>query len=212
MDFKEYKMCEFIDDLSNDTSSPGGGSTAALVGALASSLNSMVYSFTVDKKSFEVLNDEEKEQMRVFQKQSRNFSELTLGFMEKDREYFMKLMKSYSLPKETEVEKENRKNIIRENVIASMEIPLELAKISLKFYENIQFAVKYGNKNLTSDGIVAAILLHATIESAIVNVEINFNSLSNKDGFEDIPKICESIMKESEVKKNSICNTFSFFK
>ena len=53
MEFKEMKILEFIEDLSGDKSSPGGGSTAALVSALASSLNDMVYSFTVDKKSFE---------------------------------------------------------------------------------------------------------------------------------------------------------------
>lgn len=211
MDFKDYTVCGFIEDLSNDTSSPGGGSTAALVGALASSLNSMVYSFTVDKKSFEALSAEEKDAMRKFQKQSRDFSQLSLGFMEKDREYFMKLMKSYSLPKETEEEKEVRKNTIRENAIASMEIPLELAKISVKFYENIEFAVKHGNKNLTSDAIVAAILLHATIESAVVNVEINYNTLSNKEGFHHIPQLCKDIMKESEQRKTIITKTFRFF-
>ena len=56
MEFKEMKILEFIEDLSGDKSSPGGGSTAALVSALASSLNDMVYSFTVDKKLFQNLN------------------------------------------------------------------------------------------------------------------------------------------------------------
>ena len=55
MEFKEMTISKFIEDLSGDKSSPGGGSTAALVSALASSLNDMVYSFTVDKKLFQNL-------------------------------------------------------------------------------------------------------------------------------------------------------------
>ena len=50
MDFKDYSIDKFLYELKIDLPSPGGGSTAALVSALAGALNSMVYSFTVDKK------------------------------------------------------------------------------------------------------------------------------------------------------------------
>ena len=63
--------------------------------------------------------------------------------------------------------------MIKERTIAAMESPLSLAKDSLEFYDNIEFAVEFGNKNLTSDAIVASILLHSAIESAIVNVQRN---------------------------------------
>ena len=55
MDFKDYSIDKFLYELKTDLPSPGGGSTAALVSALAGALNSMVYSFTVDKKAFEKL-------------------------------------------------------------------------------------------------------------------------------------------------------------
>lgn len=71
MEFKEMKILEFIEDLSGDKSSPGGGSTAALVSALASSLNDMVYSFTVDKKSFENLTEENKAEMLKLQSDTK---------------------------------------------------------------------------------------------------------------------------------------------
>ena len=66
--FKEYSIDKFIEELSSDAPSPGGGSVAALVAALASSLNSMVYSLTVDKKAFEKLNNSEKNKMLQLQK------------------------------------------------------------------------------------------------------------------------------------------------
>jgi formiminotetrahydrofolate cyclodeaminase len=210
MDFKDYKINEFIEDLSKDLSSPGGGSTAALVAALASGLNSMVYSFTVGKKVFDTLSDDIKKEMIRFQQASKEFSNMSLEFMEKDRSSFVKLMDSYKLPKNTEDEKQHRANVIKSNTIEAMEVPLKLARVSLEFYDNIDFAIKYGNKNLISDGIVAATLLHSAIESAIVNVEINYNSLPDKTEYENIPVECSDIIKESLQRKINICNNFSF--
>ena len=60
MRFKDYKIDEFLEDLSSSSPSPGGGSVAGLVAALSGSLNSMVYSLTVNKKSFENLDGETK--------------------------------------------------------------------------------------------------------------------------------------------------------
>lgn len=212
MEFKDYKIYEFIEDLSSDSSSPGGGSTAALVGALASSLNSMVYSFTVGKKVFDTLSHEKKNDMINFQNASKDFSMISLNYMEKDRSSFMELMNSFKLPKETDEEKAYRSKAIKLNTIKAMEVPLSLARISLEFYENIDFAVKYGNKNLVSDGIVAAILLHSVIESAIVNVEINYKSLEKDKEFINIPNECAEILQESLKKKTAICSSFSFLR
>lgn len=210
MDFKDYKINEFIEDLSVDLSSPGGGSTAALVAALASSLNSMVYSFTVGKKVFDTLSDDVKKEMISFQQASKEFSNMSLEFMEKDRSSFVKLMDSYKLPRNTEDEKQQRANAIKNNTVEAMEVPLKLARVSLEFYDNIDFAIKYGNKNLISDGIVAATLLHSAIESAIVNVEINYNSLSDTTEYKNIPVECNDIIKKSLQRKINICNNFSF--
>lgn len=210
MDFKDYKINEFIEDLSKDLSSPGGGSTAALVAALASSLNSMVYSFTVGKKVFDTLSDDVKKEMISFQQASKEFSNMSLEFMEKDRSSFVKLMDSYKLPRNTEDEKQQRANAIKNNTVEAMEVPLKLARVSLEFYDNIDFAIKYGNKNLISDGIVAATLLHSAIESAIVNVEINYNSLSDTTEYKNIPVECNDIIKKSLQRKINICNNFSF--
>mgnify|MGYP002228236264 FL=1 len=164
--------------------SPGGGSTAALVSALAGALNSMVYSFTVDKKSFEKLDDNNKEKMINLKEKCEEFISKSIYYMEADRDTFTALMDTFKLPKDTDEEKRYRSQMIKEKTIAAMESPLNLAKDSLEFYDNIDFAIKFGNKNLTSDAIVAAILLHSAIESAIVNALVNFNSLGNKEGYE----------------------------
>lgn len=208
MEFKEMKISDFIEDLSGDKSSPGGGSTAALVSALASSLNDMVYSFTVNKKSFENLNDLQKEKMIKLQKETKDFTNASLEFMEQDRKDFMEVMACYKLPNVTEEEKKARKDKLDIATIKAMNTPLALAERSLSYYDNIKFAVEFGNKNLKSDGIVAAILLNSAIESAIINVLINYKSLKGKSEFNNIPDVCREISNKSRMLKEEICNEF----
>lgn len=85
MYFKDYSIDKFLYELKTDLPSPGGGSTAALVSALAGALNSMVYSFTVDKKSFENLNHENKEKMKSLKVKCEEFISKSISYMETDR-------------------------------------------------------------------------------------------------------------------------------
>ena len=142
MYFKDYSIDKFLYELKTDLPSPGGGSTAALVSALAGALNSMVYSFTVDKKSFENLNHENKEKMKSLKVKCEEFISKSISYMETDRETFIALMDTFKLPKESDVEKKYRSQMIKEKTIAAMESPLNLAKDSLKFYDNIDFAIE----------------------------------------------------------------------
>lgn len=204
--FKDYSIEEFLNELSSSAPSPGGGSTAALVSALAASLNAMVYSLTVGKKAFESLTDKEKEEMITLQNDTKAFIELSQEFMERDRKDFLGLMDSYKLPKSTEEEVKFRKDKIREYTIKAMESPLNLAEECLKFYSNIDFAIKYGNKNLISDAGVAASLLHSAIESSIINVKVNLNFLREETNASEIEDKCNNILNDSYIKK---CNLLS---
>jgi methenyltetrahydrofolate cyclohydrolase len=204
--FKDYSIEEFLNELSSSAPSPGGGSTAALVSALAASLNSMVYSLTIGKKAYESLGDKEKEDMVRLQNETKDFIELSQEFMERDRKDFLGLMDCYKLPKSTEKEIKFRKDKIKEYTIKAMESPLNLAEECLKFYSNIDFAIKYGNKNLISDAGVATILLHSAIESSIINVKVNLNFLREENNIVKIEDKCNSILNDSYVKKCNLLN------
>lgn len=202
--FKDYKIEEFIDELSSSLPSPGGGSAAGLVSALAGSLNSMVYSLTVGKKSFLVLEDEKQKLVLDFEKKSKEFIKRSIELMEKDREYFNELMDCYKLPKDTEEEKVSRNKAIVEKTKLAMKAPYELSKECLSFYDNIDVAVRYGNKMLLSDAGVAAIFLHSAIESGVINVKVNLNSLRAVMDTEDIIKELDKIVSDSLDRKNAI--------
>lgn len=204
--FKDYSINTFLNDLSSDLPSPGGGSTAALVAALAGALNAMVYSLTIDKKSFEDLSDENKVKMKKLKTKCLNFIDNSTSFMEKDRKDFLELMDSYKLPKNNEEEICLRKSKIKECTINAMETPLNLAKECLDFYENIEFAIDFGNKNLISDAGVSAVLLHSSIESAIINVKVNLNLLRGNEEFFYLEDECKKILKKSLCNKEFLLN------
>lgn len=204
MKFCDESIKQFLEELGSDLSAPGGGSVAGLIAALSAALNSMVYSLTVGKKSYMGLEDDEKEIINKFQKESLEFTARSLELMEEDRENFLKLMDCYKLPKDSEEEKKVRTLAIKENTIKSMQAPLVLARESLEFYENLKVMAKYGNKMLLSDLAISAILLHSAIESSIVNVKVNLNSLRSEEFFEKIDHELRGIMKKSFEEKNAI--------
>lgn len=204
MKFCDESIKQFLDELGSDLSAPGGGSVAGLIAALSAALNSMVYSLTVGKKSYMALEDDEKEIINKFQKESQEFTARSLELMEEDRDNFLKLMDCYKLPKDSEEEKKARTLAIKENTIKSMQAPLVLARESLEFYDNLKVMAKYGNKMLLSDLAISAILLHSAIESSIVNVKVNLNSLRSEEFFEKIDNELCGIMTKSLEEKNAI--------
>lgn len=204
MKFCDESIKQFLEELGSDLSAPGGGSVAGLISALSAALNSMVYSLTVGKKSYMILEDNEKGIINKFQKESKEFTVRSLELMEEDRENFLKLMDCYKLPKESEEEKNRRSLAIKENTIKSMEAPLILARESLEFYENLKIMAKHGNKMLLSDLAISAVLLHSAIESSIINVKVNLNGLRNEEFFNKIDSELKTIIEKSAKEKNYI--------
>ncbi len=204
MDFKKYSIEEFIEDLSSASPAPGGGSVAGLIAALSGSLNSMVYSLTVNKKAFEEKDSDIKKTVLDFKEASSKFVKNSLNLMELDRKYFNELMDCYKLSKETDEEKKERSRKILQATLKAMKSPLDLCRECYKFYDNIDIAVEHGNKMLLSDAGCAAVLLHSAIETSIINVKINLNSLREKDFAKGIEEEIIKIQKESLKRKNSI--------
>lgn len=204
MKFCDDTIKKFINDLESDMPAPGGGSVAGLIAALSGALNSMVYSLTVGKKSYIGLDEKTQDIIRKFQSKSLEFSKRSLEIMDEDRENFLKLMDCYKMPKDTDDEKETRKNAIKENTIKSMEAPLALARECVIFYENLKVMAEYGNKMLLSDLGISAILLHSAIESSIINVKVNLNGLRSEEFFEELDKELIKMLERSIEEKNKI--------
>lgn len=194
---KKMFIEEYINKLSSKEPTPGGGSAAALVSSLSSSLTAMMLSLTIGKKLYESYDDKLKKDIDETLKESNEYNELFLDYMHKDEEAFLTLMDAYKLPKNDDKEKSIRKKEIENGYEKALITPLNLARESLKFYEKILTTVKYGNPNLISDGGVAAILLYSAIESCMLNVKINLSGITDELKREDIINECNSILEKS---------------
>ncbi|WP_055667630.1 cyclodeaminase/cyclohydrolase family protein [Desnuesiella massiliensis] len=203
----ELTIKEFINELSSNSPAPGGGSVAALSAALSAALNSMVFNLTVGKKVYNEYSDGEKEIINSSLEKSNGLKDVFLDYIEKDTEAFMEVMAAYKLPKDTEEEKNYRKNKIEESYKLALEVPRSLYLKSIELYDHIEHAVKLGNVNAVSDAGVAALLLQTAIESAVLNVKINLTSLKDDNFRSLLTKECEEVIKSGLNRRNRILDS-----
>lgn len=202
--FKNLVLNDFIDELSSKSPAPGGGSVASLSAALASSLTSMVYNLTIGKKSYDLLDEGIKKDIENgLKKENENKFEF-LDYIDKDADAFLSLMSAFHLPKSSEEEIIKRQEKITEKTIGALEVPLKVAEKAFSVYDNVLLASKYGNVNAVSDAGVAALMLQAAIEGAILNVKINLASVKDDKYKKDIMGKCDFIISEGIKKKEEI--------
>jgi methenyltetrahydrofolate cyclohydrolase len=173
----EKTVIKFLDELASKSPAPGGGSVAALAGALGSALTSMVCNLTVGKKKY---IDVENEIKSVLQKSEALRGKFTV-LIDKDTQAFNKVMEAFGLPKESEDQKALRSAAIQEATKEAALVPLEVMKHVIDALALTKVVAEKGNANSISDAGVSALMLHAAVESAALNVQINLNGINDND-------------------------------
>ncbi|MFX0548016.1 cyclodeaminase/cyclohydrolase family protein [Hathewaya histolytica] len=197
----------YVDQLSSSEPIPGGGSVAGLCAALGSALNSMVFSLTVGKKAYNELSMEEKKIIDEHYDKSLKLKDEFMDLMNKDAQIFSRFIEIFKLPKETEEQKKIRANKLEEGYKEALQIPLETLEKSEVLYDYILTAAKYGSKGVISDAGAAVIMLHAALETSIINIKINLNGINNKDFKREILQKCTKIEQSTLSKKAEIIKT-----
>jgi glutamate formiminotransferase/formiminotetrahydrofolate cyclodeaminase len=171
------KMNTFADILSTDAPAPGGGSVAALNGALSAALSSMVAALTHGKKGYEA-SFSEMEKVGVH---AQALKTALLEDVDRDTEAFNKVMDAMRLPKATDTEKKQRDVAIQEATKRATLVPLDVLRRSLEAAELARLVVEKGNRNSISDGGVAALAARTAAEGAFLNVLINIPGITDGD-------------------------------
>ncbi len=167
----------FLDELASSSPAPGGGSVAALAGALGAALTSMVCNLTIGKKKY---MDVEEDMTKIL-KDAEDLRAQFTTLIDKDTDAFNKVMEAYGLPKENDAQKALRGAAITAATKEATMVPLEVMKHCIDGLALAQKVAANGNKNSVSDAGVSALMLHAGCEAAALNVRINLNSLSDSD-------------------------------
>jgi len=192
------KVSNFLDELASNSPTPGGGSVAALAGALGVALISMVGNLTVGKKKYEDVEEDIKKIIGSSEKLRYGLSQL----IEEDVKVFNNFMATYKMPKETEDEKKVRAEKIQESLIKAAKVPLKVAYKCLDILSLSKEVAEKGNINVISDAGVAVLMAEAALKSAILNVKINLRMIKDeKVRIELSSSIREILLKEKGQKE-----------
>ena len=185
-------VSQFLDELASNSPAPGGGSVAALAGAVGAALSSMVCNLTVGKKKYA---DVQTEMTAVLQETEKLRKELTL-LIDKDTEAFNAVMAAFGLPKGTEQEQKARAAAVLEATKSATMIPLQVMTVCQQALLHTLIVAQKGNKNSASDAGVAALMLQAGCSGAALNVRINLNGLSDTEFVQKTTQRCREILRE----------------
>jgi formiminotetrahydrofolate cyclodeaminase len=191
---------EFIDEVASSSPTPGGGSVAALAGALGAALTAMVCNLTIGKKKYLGVQREMEEVL----KQSDNLQASFVKLIDDDAEAFNTVMSAFDLPKETEEEKTKRAEAIQQATKNATEIPLRVMQFCEQALVLTRAAAEKGNVNSISDAGVAALMLHAACLGAKLNVRINLGSLKDLVFVQKTTSRTEALSKRVEVMSRDI--------
>ncbi|MDD3656024.1 MAG: cyclodeaminase/cyclohydrolase family protein [Atribacterota bacterium] len=174
---KDMKIKNFMDLLASRSATPGGGSVAALTGAMGAALLSMVSNLTVGKEKYQDVEEEIKELLKKSERLRATLEEL----MEKDIEAFNQLMAVMKLPKTNEEEKKDRNQKMQIALIEAAKVPLAVARKSKELIDMCQEMARKGNKNAISDVGVGVLLAEAAFNGAVINVKVNMNLIKDEN-------------------------------
>lgn len=177
MDIKTMTLGEFTKRTAGKEPVPGGGSVAALAGAIAAALSGMVASLTIDKKGYE---QHRPEMLSLFEKAEALRARL-LDDIQRDCTSFDAYITALALPKETGRQKETRSAALQQALKAASAVPLEVAQTALEIMPLAKLAVQYGNANAVSDGVISAMMARTAVLAALCNVKINLGSIKDAD-------------------------------
>jgi len=191
---------QFLSELASSSPAPGGGSVAALSGALSAALSAMVCNLTIGKeKYFDVEKDIKKSLIKI----EKIRSKLT-DLIDLDTNAFNEVIKAFKMPKKTEEDNKKRKNAIQKGYKNASMIPFKTAKTCQMILDIAQILAEKGNKNSITDVAVSALMANSGVKSAILNVKINLGSINDKKYVKELSKELTDIEKRSDIQTDKI--------
>lgn len=189
---KNMTLADFAAKVASDSPVPGGGSMAAVSGALSAALAEMVANLTIGKKKYIEFELE----MKEISMKASVLRDKLLDDIQKDSDSYDQVMAAYKMPKETDVEKIIRQNKIQESLKLAASVPLNIAETSFEILPLTESVVSNGNANAVTDGLVACMMARTAVLSALFNVKINLDSIND----EEFVNIMRAKVNDIEIK------------
>lgn len=173
----ELSVRQLADQLASRAPVPGGGTAAAMAGALGASLVGMVAELTIGRPDVA----ERQTVLEAIRDDARRLRSTLLDLAEADAEAYDGAMQARRLPKSTDEERSQRSAQMRRTMLEAARVPLETARRAREVLDLAVRIAPIGNPNAISDAGVAAQLASAAVRGAVLNVRINLPYLPADD-------------------------------
>mgnify|MGYP002769016955 FL=1 len=177
MEMMERTCSQFLAELASKAPTPGGGGTAALVGAAGVALGNMVGNLTTGKKKYAAVE----EKIQALNAKAETLRKELEALVQEDAEAFAPLAAAYGLPKDTPEQAADKERVMETALTRAALVPI---KIMQKCLEGIALAYSYavdGSTMAISDAGCAAVLCKAALQAASLNVFVNTKLMTNRE-------------------------------
>jgi methenyltetrahydrofolate cyclohydrolase len=196
----ELSIEDFCKVLGSDSPAPGGGSVAALSGALGADLVCMVCKLSVGKPDLEQFSGEILQTLDRAEKLSKSL----LQRVDRDTKAFNDVMAAFKLPKSTDEEKKKRTEAIQRSYCEAVLSPLGVARECVEVLTLAAGLLGKSNSNALSDLGVASQQAYAGLEGAIMNIKINLPSIKDEGFRSKSAGEVSSLLKKAREMRDSV--------
>jgi formiminotetrahydrofolate cyclodeaminase len=171
----ELTLIDLLSAFQSTEPTPGGGSAAALAGAVGASLLAMVSGLPKPRAT----TDEDVERLATARHQCSRLGHRLAVLVDRDSDAYDMVIAAYRLPKGTDAEKQERTDAIQLALRSATDVPLEVMRTCADAVEQGVVVAELGNRNAASDLQVGLELLFAGLRGARLNVEVNLGRITD---------------------------------
>lgn len=201
----DLKVTDFLNKVAGSDPVPGGGSVAALNGAIASALTAMVAGLTIGKKGYEDTAEIMKHIQTLALTQKTGF----VADIDRDSEAYNKVFDCFKLPKNTDEEKNIRSATIQEATKFAALVPMQVARNAYELMGIIADVAKLGNRNAVTDACVAMMSARSAVLGALMNVRINLGSLKDRTFVEQLQSEADELERKACTKEKELLDAIN---
>jgi formiminotetrahydrofolate cyclodeaminase len=185
------------------TPTPGGGSAAALSGALSAALLTMVCDLTMGRERYR----EHEEALRAIRERALGLRKDLLVLVDRDAQAYDSVMAALRLPSGSEIEKKARSAALSRATSFATETPLATADACAALIGLAVEVARRGNVNAVSDAGAAALLAYAGLRSGVMNVRINLKGIGEEERVARLRERVRRLEVEAEKRREEALAT-----
>ncbi|MDF1576546.1 MAG: glutamate formimidoyltransferase [Bacteroidales bacterium] len=190
----------FMEETASESPAPGGGSVSACMGSMGAALATMVANLSSHKRGW----DDRWEEFSEWAERGKAIQERLLQLVDEDTRAFEAIMAAYGLSKKSGEEQERRREAIEAATLRAIQVPFEVMKMAFSGFEVAEAMVENGNPNSVTDAGVGALAIHACIEGAWLNVQINAGGIKEHPEVAKMEKEGAELIRQSSGIRNRI--------